>query len=67
MGKYRVLPKGAPRQFLDGQRVWDELKNKIGTVMDWVGGEQRRYYVKHSGYVWSVPEKYLDSAHNKIK
>lgn len=72
MPKLRIPGSDAPPIFMNKQPVWDELKNKWGRVSEvngtsFIGGGERRYYVEHSGFTWSVPEKYLDSAANKNK
>jgi NADPH-dependent curcumin reductase CurA len=36
-------------------------KGKTGKVIGFIGGEECRYYVNHSGFTWSVPQKDLDS------
>ena len=50
-----------------GQKVTHLSKNKVGKILAVIGGEENRYYVQHSGQVWSVPRKYLKIAPNKIK
>lgn len=43
-----------------GERVYHLPKQCWGTVTELIGGTEKRYYVKHSGWMWSVPEKCLE-------
>lgn len=49
------------RLFQDGEKVVHLSKGKAGKVITFIGGEDQRYYIEHSGYTWSVPERGLDS------
>lgn len=55
------------RRFANGDHVFHITKNATGTVTGFIGGEEHRYTVRHSGYTWSVPEKYLNFVPSEIK
>lgn len=45
-----------------GDKVYHTTKQKYGTVVEegfWDDDSEYRYYVNHSGYTWSVPERCL--------
>jgi len=53
-------------KFKVNELVYHVTKDKPGKVTDvWYDGEQFRYYVQHSGHIWSVPESALIFAPNK--
>lgn len=51
--------------FAVGDKVLHIRKEKAGTVTAVYPGTPILYYVRHSGYIWSIPEHALDSANAK--
>lgn len=60
--------KRKPPKYSIGTKVKHIVKNKWGTVVDVFESDdtkkliEYRYYVKHSGYVWSIPESGLEQS-----
>ena len=51
-----------------GDRVWHKSKQQYGVITSVFSmGEEPRYYVRHSGFTWSVPEGALDSKKPEIR
>ena len=48
-----------------GEQVVHTSKKKLGKIVEFIGGDENRYYVQHSGWLWSVPQKYLELPRKK--